>query len=615
MGLGGNLLAGRYRLDEPIGKGGFSEVWRATDAVLARPVAVKLLHPGRAQQPEVLARFRAEARNAAALWHVNIAHTYDYDEPADGLQPYLVMELVDGPSLAGVLAGGPLSAARTMDIVAQAAAGLQAAHATGLIHRDVKPGNLLLASDGTVKITDFGISHAIGSAPVTLTGVVMGTAEYLAPERIAGAPAGPASDLYALGVVAYQCLAGAPPFTGEPLDVACAHRDRLVPPLPPSVPAGVAALVMQLLAKDPAWRPGSAAEVAHRAGRLRDDPRDSLSIAAGRARYPLAAPAAAPPSAPVIASAALADDARWPVPAALRHASGARAGGRRVRRRPVPVLASATIAGLIIMLLAVTIGAALIRHPGGALSSAPTGHPAGAIAAPPPSRPPFSASPSRQARRRTSPSDTGVLQMDASHHRIVTATHSGRGRFRWHRYGKDADHGQDRGNGYGYGQGQGNGYGQGQGNGNGYGPGQGNGYGQGQGNGNGYGYGQGQGNGYGQGQGNGYGQGSVLSILGQPPAENLAWPQERRAEQAGGGCAREAETRAIGQTTGMATGEGVMSVHRQPGPVADDLVFWSSAPGGIRPPRPAAQKAAMGERCSFRRKASVRAHRLGARAE
>ena len=174
-------------------------------------------------------------------------------------QPYLVMELVDGPSLAGVLAGGPLDAGRTMDIVAQTAAGLQAAHAMGLIHRDIKPGNLLVASDGTVKITDFGISRAIGLVSVTVTGIVTGTAEYLAPERIAGAQAAPASDLYALGIVAYECLAGAPPFAGEPLDVACAHRDRPVPPLPASVPANVSALVMQLVAKDPAWRPGSAA--------------------------------------------------------------------------------------------------------------------------------------------------------------------------------------------------------------------------------------------------------------------------------------------------------------------------------------------------------------------
>ena len=280
MVLAGSLLAGRYRLDEPIGTGWFSEVWRATDAALSRPVAVKLLHPAYAQQPEALARFRAEARHAAALWHENITHIYDYDEPAEGPQPYLVMELVDGPSLAGVLAGGPLDAARTMDVVAQAAAGLQATHARGLVHRDIKPGNLLLASSGTVKITDWGISQAIDSVPGTVTAIVTGTAEYLAPERIAGAQAAPASDLYALGVVAYECLAGVPPFVGEPPDVAYAHSDYPVPPLPASVPADVSALVMWLVAKDPAGRPGSAAEVAQQAGRLRHDLRDDFSAGA-----------------------------------------------------------------------------------------------------------------------------------------------------------------------------------------------------------------------------------------------------------------------------------------------------------------------------------------------
>ena len=467
MALAGNLLAGRYRLDEPIGAGGFGEVWRATDAVLSRPVAVKLLDPGHARQPEALARFRAEARRAAAVWHVNIAHVYDYDEPADGARPYLVMERVDGPCLAGVLAGGPLDAARTMDIVAQTAAGLQAAHATGLIHRDIKPGNLLVAPGGTVKITDFGISRAIGSAPVTATGVVMGTAGYLAPERIAGAQAAPASDLYALGIVAYECLTGAPPFAGRPLDVACAHRDRPVPPLPASVPASVSALVMQLVAKDPAWRPGGA-EVAHRAGQLRD----TVSAGAGRTRDPRAVPAAVPPPAPVIAPAAFAADTRWPVPAAPLPAFRARTGARQPRRRPVPVLASAAIAGLITMVLAVTVGAALIRHPAGALPPAPPGHPAGGTAAAPPARPPSSASPSRKARPGTSPGATGTLQMDASDHRTVTAPESGREKIRRQRHGKDADHGQGQGNGKRNGQGQGNGKrnGDGQGNGNGNAP-------------------------------------------------------------------------------------------------------------------------------------------------
>ena len=146
MAQAGAVLGGRYALDKQIGIGGYGEVWRATDTVLSRPVAVKLLHPHYAWQGEVLARFRAEARHAAGLSHENIAQVYDYGEAADGQPPYLVMELVDGPSLEDLLDGGPLGANRTMDIVAQAAAGLQAAHAAGMIHRDVKPGNLLLTA-------------------------------------------------------------------------------------------------------------------------------------------------------------------------------------------------------------------------------------------------------------------------------------------------------------------------------------------------------------------------------------------------------------------------------------------------------------------------------------
>src|SRR5580658_6950816 len=270
MTLATALLAGRYVLDEPIGAGGYCEVWRATDTVLARQVAVKLLHAGYASQGEALARFKAEARHAGALSHENIARVYDYGEPADG-QSYLVMELVDGPSLADVLARGPLGARPTMDTVAQVAAGLQAAHTAGLIHRDIKPANILFAPGDAVRITDFGIAHAVGSAPVSSTGMVMGTPGYIAPERVSGAQAGPASDLYALGVVAYECLAGSQPFSGAALDVAIAHRDRPLPPLPTSVAAEVVAFVMILTAKDPAWRPGSAAEVAYQAGRLRDD--------------------------------------------------------------------------------------------------------------------------------------------------------------------------------------------------------------------------------------------------------------------------------------------------------------------------------------------------------
>ena len=270
MALAGTVLGGRYVLDDQIGNGGYGEVWRATDTVLARPVAVKLLHPRYTQRSEALARFRAEARHAGGLSHENIAQVFDYGEPADGQPPYLVMELVDGPSLETVLTGGPLDDSRTMDIVAQAAAGLQAAHAAGMIHRDIKPGNLLLAPGGTVKITDFGIAHTIGSAPLTASGELIGTPGYLAPERAMGERATPASDLYSLGMLAYECLAGTPPFRGTPLEVALAHRDRPLPPLPPSVAVDVAALVMRLAAKDPARRLSDAAEVAVWAGLLRD---------------------------------------------------------------------------------------------------------------------------------------------------------------------------------------------------------------------------------------------------------------------------------------------------------------------------------------------------------
>jgi serine/threonine protein kinase len=266
----GLLLARRYQLDSPIAAGGFGEVWRAADVLLGRPVAIKLLQAGYLQHPETLARFRAEARHTAGLSHPNVAHIYDYGEPDPPHPPFLVMELVDGPPLAEVLASGAMEPARAMDIVAQAANGLQAAHRAGLVHRDIKPGNLLLSGGGLVKITDFGIAHAAGSAPVTGTGMVMGTPAYLAPERVRGSSATAASDLYALGIVGYECLAGTPPFSGVPVAVALAHRDSPLPPLPASVPADVAALVTDLTAKDPAARPASAAEVAARAGQLRD---------------------------------------------------------------------------------------------------------------------------------------------------------------------------------------------------------------------------------------------------------------------------------------------------------------------------------------------------------
>jgi hypothetical protein len=264
------VLADRYRLDDRIATGGMGEVWRAFDLVLGRPVAVKLLREDYAQHSETLERFRAEARHTAAVSHPGIAQMYDYGEPRPGQPPFLVMELVDGVPMTELLARGPLDPARAMDLVAQAAAGLSAAHAVGLVHRDIKPGNLLVSPDGTVKITDFGIAYAAGSAPLTRTGALIGTPAYLAPERVTGASAGPASDLYSLGIVAYECLTGAQPFTGTPMEVALSHQYQSLPPLPPDVPLPVAALVAELTARDPAGRPADAGEVAARAARLRD---------------------------------------------------------------------------------------------------------------------------------------------------------------------------------------------------------------------------------------------------------------------------------------------------------------------------------------------------------
>src|SRR5947208_839568 len=194
----GSVLEHRYRLDDRIALGGVGEVWRGTDLVLRRAVAVKLLRQEYAQDEEYLARFQAEGRHAALLCHPNIAQVYDYADKAPPVPGFLVMELVDGQSLARLLAAGPLSPARTMGIVAQAARGLQAAHASGLVHRDIKPGNLMVGRDDHVKITDFGIAQAAGSARLTRTGTLVGTAAYLAPERAAGGLATPASDLYSL---------------------------------------------------------------------------------------------------------------------------------------------------------------------------------------------------------------------------------------------------------------------------------------------------------------------------------------------------------------------------------------------------------------------------------
>jgi len=277
------LLVGRYRLVAQIAVGGMGEVWRADDLRLRRPVAVKSLR-SEYSTPAFRERLRAEARHTASLAHPGVAQVYEYVElpaAAPGQEPagYLVMEYVDGEPLSTLLARvGRLPAASTMDIIGQAALGLQAAHDAGIVHRDVKPGNLLLRADGVVKVTDFGIAWAGGALTDPLartgeTGLVIGTAYYLSPEQAAGRKVTPASDVYALGVVAYECLAGRRPFLGStPLAVAMAHVRTPPPPLPDDVPEQVRDLVAGALAKDPLHRPPSAGHLGRAALALRGGP-------------------------------------------------------------------------------------------------------------------------------------------------------------------------------------------------------------------------------------------------------------------------------------------------------------------------------------------------------
>jgi len=253
--------ARRYRLDSRIATGGMGEVWRATDTVLGREVAIKLLKREYADDPSFRSRFETEARHAGSLHHRGIAAVFDFGEasPTDGSgspRPYLVMELVDGQPLSDLLRPGePMDPDVTRDLLAQAAEAIGAAHAAGIVHRDVKPANLLVTPAREVKITDFGIARAAEGMALTQTGQVMGTPQYISPEQARGTTATPASDVYALGVVAFECLAGRRPFVADtPIATALAHLREPVPPLPPEVPADLAAVVRKAMAKEPGER-------------------------------------------------------------------------------------------------------------------------------------------------------------------------------------------------------------------------------------------------------------------------------------------------------------------------------------------------------------------------
>ncbi|MFG3578741.1 protein kinase domain-containing protein [Micromonospora chersina] len=255
----GSMLDGRYRLLDPLGSGGMSVVWRAHDEVLGRDVAVKLLSPDLAADPQLLHRIRAEARAAARLRHPNIVEVYDYGEAADGdgpPVPYVVMEVVEGRSLAQLLSGGPLPWRVAVLICAQVAAALAAAHRRGIVHRDVKPANVMVAGTG-VKLVDFGISATSGD-PDGLSEGLLGTPAYLAPERLEQGAVRPATDVYALGLLLYRALAGRLPWRASTTtQMLAAHRYREPAALPDlaEVPAEIGDLCRRCLAKDPGDRP------------------------------------------------------------------------------------------------------------------------------------------------------------------------------------------------------------------------------------------------------------------------------------------------------------------------------------------------------------------------
>ena len=275
----GTTLGGRYKLTDRIAIGGMGEVWKARDQVLGRLVAIKILKEEYTDNESFLTRFRVEARHTALLNHPGIAGVFDYGEEQGSA--YLVMELVPGPPLSTIIERErKLEVDRTLSLIAQTARALAAAHEHGLVHRDVKPGNILVMPSGVVKITDFGIARLADQVPLTATGQVMGTAQYLAPEQATGQVATGSSDIYALGVIGYECLAGRRPFTGESqIAIALAQVNDAPPALPDTIPAPVRQLIMSMLAKNPADRPKDATALAKAADALRSGDTNTATLA------------------------------------------------------------------------------------------------------------------------------------------------------------------------------------------------------------------------------------------------------------------------------------------------------------------------------------------------
>jgi serine/threonine-protein kinase len=358
----GVTLSGRYRLQRLIATGGMGQVWEATDSRLGRRVAIKVLKQEYSCDPEFIERFRAEARTVAMLNHPGIAAVHDYGETdmdGEGRTAYLVMELVNGEPLNSVIKRtGRLSLRHALDMLEQTGRALQVAHAAGLVHRDVKPGNILITPTGQVKLTDFGIAKAVDAAPVTQTGMVMGTAQYIAPEQALGQDATAASDVYSLGVVGYEAVSGKRPFTGDgALTVAMKHIKEQPAPLPPDLPPNVRELIEITLVKNPGMRYRSGGQFADavaavRSGRRPPRPNSAPTIKA----TPAAIPSAVAKRPPAAVEAARAAAAARPRPSSSRiQAAPARrtfSSGQRALLWAAGVLGALAIISAVLIVLA-----------------------------------------------------------------------------------------------------------------------------------------------------------------------------------------------------------------------------------------------------------------------
>ena len=336
------VLDNRYDVGRALGSGGMGEVFLARDRVLGRDVALKVLRTQYAGDREFAERFRREAQSAASLSHPNIVQVYDRGETEDGAS-YIAMEYVPGGTLKEkIVAEGPLGAREAAALGAQVAEALGAAHERGMVHRDIKPQNVLLTGRGEAKVADFGIARAGSSVTISRTGSVMGTAGYMSPEQALGKPATPKSDLYSLGVVLYEVLTGKLPFTADnPIAVSMKHvNEPLVPPkeIDPTIPEGMNALVTRLMAKNPDDRYASAGELAADLGRI------------SRGLAPTAVPTGAVPTGAVPSGAATSRTQRAPVapPGTTNKASTARPAPVR-RRRGIPWLLMVVAAILVFL--------------------------------------------------------------------------------------------------------------------------------------------------------------------------------------------------------------------------------------------------------------------------